>query len=323
MTTSQKISIALCTFNGEQFLSNQLQTIRDQKRPADELIACDDGSTDRTVELLEAFAKTTPFPVRILRNPSRLGPAQNFARAMSECTGDLISLCDQDDLWEPSKLAVTGAAFAADPALAFAFSDAQMCGPDGEDLGYRLWTSVGFTGSLRKQFVAGCGFDVLLRQNVVTGATLTFASKYRPLILPIGNGWMHDGWTSLLLSAVGRGMAIDQPLIRYRQHANQSIGAARRSLYQQYLNAKKMDRTVFATQADDYESALARLQEQTEFDLPPGVVAKLQEKIRHCRHRSAIRLGQASKLSAVPELLASRYRRFSLGWKSFSQDLFL
>jgi glycosyltransferase involved in cell wall biosynthesis len=323
MRNSLTISVALCIFNGERFLRRQLQSLSSQMRRPDELVVCDDGSTDSSLEIIETFAGAAPFPVRLTRNPVQLGPAQNFGHAIEHCTGDLIACCDQDDVWMPTKLATLEKVFANDPQLAFAFSDARMCGEDGADLGYRLWDSVLFVGRLRRLFDSGRAFDVLLRQNVVTGTTLCFASKFRSLILPIDRLWMHDGWIALLLAAVGKGLAIDPPLVEYRQHPTQSVGATRRSLYQQYLNAKKMDRIVFSEQADAYEAALARLQEQTDYDVPTTIIQALQEKIQHCRRRSAIRLGEASKLSSLEELVTFRYRRFSLGWKSFAQDLFL
>jgi hypothetical protein len=135
---------------------------------------------------------------------------------------------------------------------------------------------------------------------------------------------MHDGWIALLLSAVAHGVALEQPLVRYRQHPAQSVGAEWRSLYQQYLNARKMNRTVFNEQADQYEAALERLQEDSDFDIPPQAVQLLQEKVRHSRRRAAIRQRQIGRvIPSVTEFVTRRYSRFSLGWKSFAQDLFL
>jgi glycosyltransferase involved in cell wall biosynthesis len=317
-----KVSVALCTYNGEQFLQAQLQSLLSQTRLPDELVVADDGSTDRTLEILRAFV--APFPVQIQVNEERLGPAQNFAAAMGRCTGSIICFCDQDDVWEPGKIEKMVRAFAGSPRPGFVFSDAQMCDDAGKSLGYRLWSSVGFTGRLRRQWDAGDAFGVLVRQNVVTGATLAMDARYRGLILPIASGWMHDGWIVLLLAAIVPAAAIDEPLIRYRQHATQSIGAQRRSLYQQYLNAKAMDRNVFADLANQFEAALARLQEQTDYDVPATVIRKLQEKIAHLRKRSAIRRRESGRIvPALGELLSLRYRRFSLGWKSFGQDLLL
>jgi glycosyltransferase involved in cell wall biosynthesis len=319
-----RISVAICTYNGEAFLHEQLQSIAAQLRQPDELIAFDDLSSDRTVEMLQAFAQSAPFPVRIHQNTVRLGPAQNFAAAITACTGEIICLGDQDDIWDPARLSTAEAAFNSTPRPAFVFSDAEVCDSNGQPQGYRLWDSVGFTPALRQRFRAGHELDVLLRQNIVTGATLSFLSEYRPLILPIDQRWMHDGWIALLLSAVARGTPIDQPLVKYRQHSAQSVGAEWRSLYQQYLNARKMNRKVFNEQADQYEAALARLQEDSDFDVPPEAVKRLQEKVRHCRLRAAIRQKQIGRvIPSVTEFVTGRYSRFSLGWKSFAQDLFL
>jgi len=324
MPSPLRISVALCTCNGERFLAEQLNSILAQTRKPDELIAFDDISTDRTVEMLRAFSSSAPFPVRIHQNTVRLGPAQNFAAVIAACTGDMICLGDQDDIWEPTRLWQTEAAFNRTPRPAFVFSDADICDPSGQSLGYRLWDSVGFTPTLRGRFSAGDGLDVLLRQNIVTGATLSFLSGYRPLILPVDQRWMHDGWIALLLSAVADGAAIDQPLVRYRQHPGQAVGAQWRSLYQQYQNARRMNRTVFNDQADQYEAALARLQEDTDFEVRPHAVQLLQEKIRHSRRRAAIRQRKIGRVfPSLNEFITGRYTRFSLGWKSFAQDLFL
>ncbi len=319
-----KISIALCTFDGAAFLEEQLASLASQSRPPDELIAFDDGSTDSSLELIADFAKRVSFPVTTRQNATRLGPAQNFSAAFSACTGDIIACCDQDDIWHSSKLAMIEAAFQQSPRPGIVFSNAEMCGANGQSLGYTLWNSVGLNAAQLLRIRSGGAFEVLLRQNVVTGATMAFDAKYRSLLLPIEVGWMHDGWIALLIAAVAPALAINQTLIEYRQHANQSIGAERRSLYQQYVNARKMDRNVFNEQADQFEAALARLQEQTDFDVPPGVIHLMQEKIAHCRRRSAIRLGSSGRVvPSLVELITQRYRRFSLGWKSFGQDLFL
>ncbi len=239
----------------------------------------------------------------------------------------MIVLCDQDDIWLPQKLASIANAFMRNPNLGFTFGDAEMCDEQGRHLGYRLWKSVGFTGSLRRRLASGDAFPVILRQNVVTGATMAFASRLRPLLLPIDPTWMHDGWIAILSAAIAPVQAIAEPMIRYRQHEQQAVGAARRSFYQQYLNARKMDREVFSRQAEMYEAALQRLTEISTAGtaaVPPWALKLLREKIAHLHRRSQIRTGQSSRLiSSFAELVTLRYRRFSLGWKSFAQDLFL
>lgn len=99
-----KISVALATFNGARFLAEQLMSLAKQTFLPAELVVTDDGSTDETLQILESFATTVPFPVFIHRNDQRLGYGMNFLKAASLCEGDVIAFCDQDDVWLPAKL---------------------------------------------------------------------------------------------------------------------------------------------------------------------------------------------------------------------------
>ncbi len=324
------LSVALCTYNGGTYLRAQLDSLRAQTRPPVEVVACDDGSTDETVDVLTRFAAAAPFPVHVRRNAGRLGPAKNFEQAIAAATGDVIACCDQDDVWEPDKLVTLAAAFDRHPDLGFAFSDAEAIDARGRPLGYRLWDSVGFTPRLRRRFAAD-PFRVLVRQNVVTGATLAFAARLRPLVLPVPAGWMHDGWIALLAAAAAPAVAIPRPLVRYRQHAGQAIGAERMSFRRQLRTAREMSRTVFADQAAAYQAAWHRLggwhvggKPDFGITISPEAVARLPDKCRHCRTRSDVRLRRRWRVPAsLGELLSLRYHQFSTGWKSFAQDLFL
>ena len=101
-----KISVAMATYNGQRFIREQLESLGAQKRLPDELVVSDDRSTDRTLEVVEEFAHTAPFPVRIYRSERNLGFSDNFLRAAKLCKGDWIAFCDQDDIWLPNKLTV-------------------------------------------------------------------------------------------------------------------------------------------------------------------------------------------------------------------------
>ena len=101
---AMKISVAMCTFNGGPFLGEQLQSIAAQDRPPDELVICDDGSTDETLDAVGRFARSVPLPVRLEINRQRLGSSANFAKAVGMCRGDWIFLADQDDFWPKGKV---------------------------------------------------------------------------------------------------------------------------------------------------------------------------------------------------------------------------
>jgi len=121
-----KISVAMCTYHGERFLAQQLASIAKQTRPPDELVVCDDRSSDRTVEILRDFAASVSHPVKIFENETNLGFVANFERAIQLCTGDLIALSDQDDIWYPERLELSEREFAAHPEVGLVFSDADL-----------------------------------------------------------------------------------------------------------------------------------------------------------------------------------------------------
>ena len=98
------VSVAMATWNGEQHLREQLESIGRQTLLPCELVVSDDASTDATIEIIEQFARTAPFPVRVHAGQDRIGVGENFMRAAQRCSGDLIAFSDQDDVWLPEKL---------------------------------------------------------------------------------------------------------------------------------------------------------------------------------------------------------------------------
>src|ERR1022692_2995726 len=98
------ISVAMCTFDGGRFLSAQLESIAAQTRPPDELVVCDDGSSDASGNIIKDFARRAAFPTRLVVNDKHLGSTKNFEQAISLCQGTIVALADQDDVWYPHKL---------------------------------------------------------------------------------------------------------------------------------------------------------------------------------------------------------------------------
>ena len=108
---SQSVSVAMATYNGEAYIHEQLESLASQTLLPAELVVTDDRSSDRTLEVVESFARNAPFPVRIYRNDRNLGFADNFFNAAARCNGDLIAFCDQDDKWLDHKLSVCSEPF--------------------------------------------------------------------------------------------------------------------------------------------------------------------------------------------------------------------
>ncbi len=314
MPPSSRLSVALCTYNGGRFLPAQLDSLLAQTRQPDELVACDDGSTDQTLSLLDDFARRAPFAVRVVRNEARLGATKNFEKAIGLCSGEVIATSDQDDVWLPEKLAATLAALDRTPRCGLAFTDAEVVEEDLRPRGHSMWDAIQFRPPARRQVRDGRTFEVLLRQWVVTGATMMFRAELRPHVLPIPPGWMHDGWTALMISAMAPVAMVERRTVLYRQHAAQQIGGKRLTWRELYEKARQIGPDYFRLHYERFLQAQQRL-----WSLPPGVadqrlVSLVNQKVDHQRRRLAIAetSSRAKKIWwASRELLTGGYRRFA------------
>ncbi len=215
------ISVAMATYNGERFLRDQLQSLAAQTYPPYELVACDDGSTDSTVAILEEFARRSPFPVRLYRNERHLGIGDNFLKAATLCQGELTAYCDQDDVWLPGKLRRCAELFREfQPVLAVHAArevGADLAGPGRmvgpTRLGLADWRSNWHSA----------GYTIVMRGDLVT--------KVNPFVRPAsaaheGTMW-HDDWTALVAPLFGEILHIPDCLVLHRRHGGTASGRLR------------------------------------------------------------------------------------------------
>ncbi len=321
-----RLSVALCTYNGEQYLAEQLDSLAAQTRPPDELVVCDDHSTDRTPEIIHDFAARAPFPVRLHVNPDNVGSTRNFDRAVGLCRGEVIALCDQDDVWHPRKLRRYEEVFSAEPSAGLVSTDAEVVDDQLRPTGARLWDAT-FEPEARRLMKEGRAFDVLARRNVVTGATMAFRSRFRELALPIplGGAFIHDGWIALTVAAVSGVEALAEPLVKYRQHAGQQIGLGAAGAALDDTPAGRA--RYYAGEAEKLERLRERLLAAP--GLCDGARPPLESQIKqagelaaHYRVRGGILKSRRERLPLVlRELLTLRYHRYSKGLSSAALDL--
>ena len=320
-------SVAMCTYNGSRFLSAQLESIGSQTRVPDELVVCDDQSSDDTIRIVERFATSAAFPVRLEVNSHNLGSTKNFEKAIRLCESDLIALADQDDVWLPQKLQTLENEFRSQPSCGLVFSDAEVVDDDLRPLNERLWTSIGFDETARQKLKTDRRMEVLLPGWTVTGATMAFRSKFRPLVVPIPDDLpvIHDGWIAAAVGAVAEVSFVEEPLVKYRQHDQQQIGAPKtRALTQPKPDVRN---AINRTNSYDHlisvgERVRERLMQHSQtFDCSEAL-RKLDSHLGHLRTRERL---PKNKLRRVPEvsreLLARRYHRYSNGLYSAVKDL--
>lgn len=119
-------SIAMCTYNGEKYIKEQLESIINQSTQPDEIIICDDGSTDRTIDIVKAVLKSWNGRWRVFENEHNLGYKKNFQKAISLCGSDIIFLSDQDDVWNANKIEIMMKVFQDNPYILLAFHDSEI-----------------------------------------------------------------------------------------------------------------------------------------------------------------------------------------------------
>ncbi|HET7931891.1 MAG TPA: glycosyltransferase family 2 protein [Rhodanobacteraceae bacterium] len=320
MTTS----VVLCTYNGARFLPAQWASVLAQSRLPDEIVVHDDASTDATPTLLEhlaADARARGIVVKLCGNEHNVGYVANFQAALQEASGDVVILCDQDDVWHPRKLGSQLAAFERRPNLLLLCSDARRTGEDGSDLGPSLFDVLRLTRAEQRRIHAGRGFEVLLRRSMATGATVALRRTLLATALPVPPGWVHDEWLAIIAAALDGFDCLDFALVDYRQHTQNQIGMPRRGLRDRVAGlldprAATIDRLV----ARD-EWLLRRL-EQLEGNVPVAWRHAAQRKLAHLRARQAISGAPWSRLGPVlRESVNGRYRRFGSGWRSGLRDL--
>ncbi len=319
------VSVALCTYNGSRFLPKQLASIAAQTRLPDELVVCDDGSSDATPQIVEDFGSSVTFPVRFFRNPANLGSTKNFEQAIGLCTGDLIALCDQDDIWLSEKLARQAEVMERDPSLGGVFSDAELVDDQSQPIGKRLWASIGFTSREQRRFRGGQGVSVLLKKNVVTGATLMVRADLRSLFVPIPSIWVHDGWIAWMMTLYSRLALIDVPLVRYRIHVNQQVGVEAGALllqlsFRQRLEKGKREEPAkhlsMARELEELDSKIVSLKEERFQAILPGI----RKKIEFQRDRGSQQTNNFLRMSCLLRN-ARNYQRYESGLKCLVRDI--
>lgn len=315
------ISVALATFDGAAHLGEQIDSILAQCGPSDEIVLADDGSTDGSVEIVRdrvAAAVDGPQLV-VVDGPPPHAVAANFARALRAARRDIILLSDQDDRWLPTRIDSTLAAFGDDPRVLAVHADARLVDEAGADLG-GLFEALEIDQETLADINLGDAYRHLLRRNLTTGATMAVRRQLVDRALPIPSGWIHDEWLALVAAAAGGLRVVDAPLIEYRQHATNEIGARRLGIggkISRMLEPGAERSARLLTRATSLSARIADVPEAT-----PVQITAARAKLEHEIARSALpRFRPARLIPVIRELRTGRYREFGRGGLDAVRDL--
>jgi len=212
------VEILMATCNGGRYLREQLDSIFAQSHQALLLRVGDDGSEDATAEILEAYRQRYAERMEIVYNGTRLGVMGNFEALLRRSRADYVAFCDQDDVWEPEKLARELSAMRelegderSVPALVH--SDLSMIDASGKRRGDSYFRFRGYRLGETK------ALGQILGPSGVMGNTVLINAALRERLLPFpASAYPHDYWIGIVAELFGRRKTLNEPLVRYRLH---------------------------------------------------------------------------------------------------------
>ena len=228
--SSKKVSVVVCTYNGEAFVQEQMNSIIAQTYPLYEILVFDDASTDNTVEKVKAIAGQFPN-IKLAVNERNIGFTKNFEQAIKAASGDVIAIADQDDIWIDTKIEKMMNAWKEPHSLIYC-------------------DSTGFTDVLpdiirppRLRGFEGTDARKIFLINTISGHASIFKKELVPLVLPFSENAMYDWWIAVVAAYNGGVQHYHEVLVYHRSHSkNITVKALskyrmveQRDIYKRYL----------------------------------------------------------------------------------------
>jgi glycosyltransferase involved in cell wall biosynthesis len=315
------ISIAMAVYNGARFLPAMLDSLAGQTLLPDELVVCDNCSTDDSRAIIEEFARRAPFAVKLYVNKHNLGPDANFERAFGLCTKEIIFPADCDDVWLPHKVATMAAHFAESDEIGLVMCDREMVDENLRPLG-RTWCGNVGCGPRVHRGIADGSLGALLRTQL-GGNVMAFRACFLPLILPIDEPWYvgYDIWIGLIVGSVARVVFVPEPLVLFRLHPHQASQKMMILDRSNYFRRRTKIRPV-ARYLLSASLVLKRLLVTDNLRPPPRALGQIADLAAHWMARMALPPAMLPRFAAVVVELASlRYYRYSHGFRSAIKDV--
>lgn len=225
-----KISVAMTTYNGAKYIIPQLDSLLAQTRVIDQLVICDDCSQDKTVDIIREYFQQTDFTgLKLVVNDKNLGYIKNFYQAISLCEGDLIFLCDQDDIWCPEKIEIMTKLFEEHPEMSAL--NTSFCKIDANGVPYDSFNSEKrnnyglLPNPVEPDSIMEISFEQIIWKNISPGCTMAFRSSLQSFFVKNATGFSPHDWELNVFASICRGLYYyNSPLIDYRIHDSNTLG---------------------------------------------------------------------------------------------------
>lgn len=245
---SKTISCALTTYNSNEFLEKQLDSLKNQQLPFDEVIIVDDASTNDTVERIRSYIESNHLDNwKLFVHEQNRGFIKSFQDSLRHCTKDLIFLCDHDDLWHADKTKIMTEQFEQYPDLKVLACSFDLIDDKDQMIEDTLMAKRANHNLIRRSVDAGTlnvmKPEDLMAYNIAPGCTMALSQEIAGKYLDLASdlNLPHD-WAISIIAALEDGLCyLDQPLMGYRQHGSNTLGLARRSEFDKRTDAAGME----------------------------------------------------------------------------------
>lgn len=323
----KKISVALCTYNGEKYVEEQINSILKQTILPDEIIVGDDCSTDRTVEIVNNLLASSNISYTILPIEKNLGVVKNFERTITSTTGEIIFTSDQDDVWVETKIEKIIEKFEEDETTILIFSDAVLVDKNLKNLDMNLWESLDLNISVLKKNEDFLKY--LIVKNGITGATLAFKRDLLDKTVPFSKKFIHDYWLGIVAASYGMKIkSISEPLVKYRQHDTNVVGAEKKSflkkthLFWSSLNDKEILLDYY-NQKERMFADLIHLLDSNRSLVPEKNYREIREAYEFwMRQNNLSNLSKKNRITLIfNNIKNNNYKRYFTGNKAMLRDV--
>lgn len=324
MAISPDIAVAMCTYNGAEYIVEQLETMAAQTLLPAQIVVSDDGSTDGTIALLkqawERLQIRTPelthIELIVLVNAAPRGVTKNFEQAISATTKKWIVLADQDDIWFPSRLEIEAQKLST--GAGFVFGDAELINDTGETIGHTLFEALALKDTERSGILSD-PVAVLIKRNIVTGATAAISRDVFTAAAPFPQGWVHDEWLAMVAALTNTSFSVTEPLIGYRQHEANQIGVKKNTVQTRMAKLRAEGSARNARLLERITSLSDRAPELTHSSRALALIASARA-FQHARSNYP-RNRIVRWVPVLGQVLTGRYFRVSNGARDILRDL--
>ena len=316
MVNGMTVSVGMTTYNSSKYIREQMDSIFSQTILPDEIVICDDCSTDNTVDILKEYMRSGGgISIKIIINENNIGYIKNFEKCFLNCTGDIIVSCDADDVWFPNKVEKLLRCF-EDDEVVYAWHDAIVVDAEMNVISESLNKSWDYLE--QKENTEAILVRSINRQGFPYGMEMAFRRNILKNIIPFQ--FAHDEWIYMCAASMGKVKCVEEPLVYYRRHGHNTSGSNGESILYKVMHTSKQ---AWLDWPSSYVKSYTVFYEKFKFTLPMAVKEELENQLEFRKQLSDVEAETSYLKASMCMLRVNKklYKKYRGPWKLFVLDI--